>query len=425
MLRFAINSTKNLNINDLRLALLNYIRAKQKNEDFIIRIDDTEKSKDTEGFDKQILELISLFSFDYKGAVNQSDNLKYHQKIAMQLMSQKKAFACFCSEEKLNQLKEEAKNKGKVYSYDGFCSTLSDETVLNCNAPFTVRIQKADKNIEFDDLIKGKTSFKPFELDSFFILNHEKLPTKIYASAIDDMLYNISSIIKEDTELLNTAREIYVRNQLSYDIDIEYIHISSLKNSSSEGNISIKSLLDEGILPAAIANYLVLLGNETPKEIFTLEEAIEWFDINKISKDEVLFNIEDLKALNKKHLEQIDNLRLSKLLGFADEDLGALAKLFLSDCSTLNELKENMDLIFNKKKNSLDDKNYDAVKNNLLKAPFFEDLSSLLSFLNKKTDINNEDLEKSLAFIIKNKEGGPTLSRIYPLIKNYLGEIVK
>ena len=148
MLRFAPSATVDMNIGNLRVAIFNYILSKQLNEDLLIRIEDIDKEKNIEGKDKEILELLSLFSIDYKSIAYQSENLKYHQKMAMQLMSKKKAFSCFCSDEKLQELKDEAKKDSKPYEYDGFCSMLSDETVINCNAPFTVRIQKPMDNIQ-------------------------------------------------------------------------------------------------------------------------------------------------------------------------------------------------------------------------------------------------------------------------------------
>ena len=101
MLRFALSPTADMHIGNLRVAIFNYILSKQLNEDLVIRIDDTDKENLIEGKDKEILEILNLFSIEYKGVVHQSDSLKYHQKLAMQLMTQKKAFSCFCSDEKL------------------------------------------------------------------------------------------------------------------------------------------------------------------------------------------------------------------------------------------------------------------------------------------------------------------------------------
>ena len=425
MLRFAPSPTKSMDINSLRTAIFNYIVSCQKNEDLVIRIEDIDKQSNTEEKDKEILELLNLFSINYSRVVYQSDSLKYHQKMAMQLMSQKNAFACFCGDVKLEELRQEAKKKNKPFEYDGFCEKLSSELVLNTNAPFTVRISKPKNSILFKDLLKGELEYKPSDVDAFIILSHDKSPTYDYACAVDDMLMNISTVIRSEDYLLSTPKQIYVRESLGYNKQISYIHLPSIINPQTNEN-SVKWLIDEGFLPSAIANYLVLLGNETPKEIFTLEEAVKWFDIEKISKAAVKFDLNKLKLINQKYLEDMDNMRLSKLLGFADADLGKLGKLFLQEASTLKEIKTKMKPIFEAKTSCKGfEKESEEIKTCLQKAPFFENFSELENYIIENTSLKGESLFKPLKVVIAGKESGPNLSDIYPLIKNYLGEIVK
>ncbi len=421
MLRFAPSPTQDLSIGNLRIAIFNYILTKQKNEKLIIRIEDIEKEKIIEGKDKEILELLALFSIDYEHAVYESENLKYHQKLAMQLMANKKAFACFCSDEKLDELRKKAEDENQVFSYDGFCQNLSDETVLNVNAPFTVRAVKPQEDIKFHDLLKGDLTYSPDEVDSFIILNHDKSPTYNYACAIDDMLYDISTIIREETYLEDTPKQIHLRTLLGYTKTIDYIHIPTI-----DKQISVKELIDEGFLPSAIANYLVLLGNETPKDIFTLEEAIEWFDIKNLSKETIIFDINRLKEINKKHLETIDNMRLSKIIGFADEDIGKLAKLFLEEVDTIKDIKEKIDLVFSPKSTCIGfEEQFVELKLCMQDAPYFEDFEQLNNYITEKTGLKDEELSKPLRCILTGSDTKLKLSDIYPLIKNYLGEIIK
>ncbi|MGA1931528.1 glutamate--tRNA ligase [Arcobacter sp. YIC-464] len=423
MFRFAPSPTRSMNLSDLRVAIFNYIVSKQKNEDLVVRIEDIDKDKVIEGKDKEILEILNLFSIDYSRAAHQSDSLKYHQKMAMQLMAQKKAFACFCGDVKLDELKEEAQKEGKPFKYDGFCQTLSDETVLNTNAPFTVRVVEPSASIRFTDLLQGDFKFKPLEMDSFVILNHDKTPTYDYACAVDDMIMDISTVIRNDEYLSSTANQIHIRKCLSYDKKIDYIHIPTIEKADE---ISIKTLIEDGFLPSAIANYLVLLGNKTPKEIFTLEEAIEWFDITKISKETISFDLDKLKQINKKHLEILDDMRLSKILGYADVDLGKLGKIFLEDCSTIKELKSNVDNLFAQKVTYEGyEKEFVEIKLCIQDAPFFEKLDDLIVYVSKKTEFKGKSLEKPLSFILTAQDDYSKLKSIYPLIKNYIGEIAK
>ncbi|MFA9239009.1 MAG: glutamate--tRNA ligase [Candidatus Paceibacteria bacterium] len=433
MLRFAPSPIEDMNIGNLRVAIFNYIVSKQLNEDLVIRIEDIDIEKNIEGKDKEIIEILNLFSIEYKNIAHQSDSLKYHQKIALQLMSQKKAFACFCSDDKLNELKEEAQLEGKLFSYDGFCETLSDEAVLNTNAPFTVRIKKTDEDITFTDLLKGRIDSTPLEVDSFVILNQAKKPTYNYACAVDDMIMDISMVIRNENHISNTAKQIHVRNSLGYTKEIKYVHLPIILNAQTNKEMSnedelnsVKYLIDEGFLPSAIANYLVLLGNETPSEIFTLEEAISWFKIENISKNAVKFDIDKLRFINKKHLETIDDMRLSKILGFADTDIGKLGKIFLEEVSTIKEMKEKIALIFSLKTTYKGfEEEFRKVKESLQKAPFFDNFEELKKYIEQETNLKDKNSFEPLRYILTGANNGPNISDIYTLVKNYLGEIVR
>lgn len=426
MLRFAPSPTGDMNIANLRVAIFNYIVAKQKNEDLIIRIEDIDKEKNVEGKDKSILELLNLFSIEYSSVIYQSENLKYHQRIAMQLMTKKEAFSCFCSNDKLEELKLEAKENSKPNVYDGFCATLSEETVFNCNAPFTVRLKNPKENITFIDGLKGDIEYKSSEIDSFNILKHDKTPTYNYACAVDDMLYDISMVIRDEIYLSDTPKQIHLRNMLGYDKKIEYIHLPTILNENTDDDSSINYLIKEGFLPSAIANYLVLLGTNAPVEIFTLEDAIEWFDITKISNNSVKFDIKKLRFINKKHLELMDDLRLSKILGFADSDIGKLAKIYLEESCTINELKSKILPIF-EEKNSLESFSDElkTLKECLETAPYYEEFNEFKNFITKETSLKGESLSKPLRYLLTKAENGPDLADLYPFIKNYLGDIIK
>ncbi|MCT7544366.1 glutamate--tRNA ligase [Aliarcobacter cryaerophilus] len=433
MLRFAPSPTGDMHIGNLRVAIFNYIVSKQLNEGLIIRIEDTDKERNIEGKDKEILEILNLFSIEYKSVFYQSENLKYHQKMALQLMTQKKAFACFCSDSKLEELKEESIKKGIPFRYDGFCETLSDETVLNTNAPFTVRLKKPDHNIKFTDLLKGDFEYAPFDVDSFIILRQDKTPTYNYACSVDDMLMDISMVIRGEDHVSNTPKQIHIREALGYTKEIKYVHLPIILNASTGKKMSkrddassVKWLIDEGFLPSAIANYLVLMGNKTPTEIFTLEEAIKWFKIENVSRSGAKFDIDKLRFINRKHIELLDDMRLSKILGFADNDIGKLSKLYLEEASTIKEIKSKLNNIFSQK-STLEgfEQESQAIKEALKNAPYFENYDDLKDYVVQKTELKGKNLFKPLRYILTGVENGPNLTDIYPFIKNYIGEITK
>lgn len=425
MLRFAPSPTGDMHIGNLRVAIFNYIVSKQLNEGLIIRIEDTDKERNIEGKDKEILEILNLFSIEYKSVFYQSENLKYHQKMALQLMTQKKAFACFCSDSKLEELKEESIKKGIPFRYDGFCENLSDDAVLNTNAPFTVRLKKPSHNIKFTDLLKGDFDYAPFDVDSFIILRQDKTPTYNYACSVDDMLMDISMVIRGEDHVSNTPKQIHIRESLGYTKEIKYVHLPIILNASTGKKMSkrddassVKWLIDEGFLPSAIANYLVLMGNKTPTEIFTLEEAISWFKIENVSKSGAKFDIDKLRFINRKHIELLDDMRLSKILGFADNDIGKLAKLYLEEASTIKEIKSKLNNIFSQK-STLEgfEQESQAIKEALKNAPYFENYDDLKDYVVQKTELKGKNLFKPLRYILTGVENGPNLTDIYPFIK--------
>jgi glutamyl-tRNA synthetase len=421
MLRISLSSQSDINIQDLRIAIFNYLLSKQREKELIIRIEDIDDAKDTKSKEKDILEILNLFSIDYINVVHQSTYLKYHQQIAMQFLVDNKAFNCFCSDQALQNNKEELEAQGKPYQYSGFCENLHHETTLTCEAPFVVRIKKPKTNIEFNDTRYGQSIFEPYQVDSFPILQHNKKPTYDFACAIDDMIGNIDVVIRDKQYYEHTPKQIFIRELLGYVKELEYIHIPSLQNN----NITIQSLIDDGYLPAAIANYIVTLGFDTPKEIFTLEEALEWFDISKVTNEEISFNLDDLNKINKEHLKLIDDLRLSKLLSYADEDIGKLAKVYIEESNTLKEIKTKINAIFSSKEILKEYENdINSISQCLMNAPFINEYEEFKKYIIDNTTIKT-DIDKPLQYILLSTTDGPDLSKVYPHIRNYLGEIIK
>ena len=426
MLRYAFSPTKDMDIENLRLALFNHILSKKRNEELLVRIDDTDKENNIEGKEKEILEILSLFSIDHSRVLYQSENIKYHTQMAMKLLLDKKSFNCFCSDEALEKDKKIAKRQNKPYSYSGFCETISDETKFNCNAPFVVRLKKPENNIKFTDQIKGDFEHQPFEIDSLKILNHDKSPTPTFTAAVDDMLFDISTIITEEKNFLETSRQIHVRESLGYDKQIEQIHLCPILNLTKKNNYSVNSLIEKGYLPAAIANYVILIGYETSKGIFTIEEIIQDFDINKIIKIPTSFDIEKLNYINKEYMKMLDEMRFSKIIGFADEDIGKLAKLYIGECNTTKEIKTKITSIFSEKKPLKGfEEEFTSLKNCLKSAPFIQDFEQLQKYITDKTTLQGETLSKVLSFALTGSKNEKNLDKIYPLIQNYLGEIIK
>ncbi len=432
MLRFAPSPTGDMHIGNLRVAVFNYLLSKQRNEPLIIRIEDTDKERNIEGKDKEILDLLGLFGIDYSHVIYQSENLRHHRSMAIQLLHDKKAFNCFCTPAELDHKQEMAKANKKPFRYDDTCTHLSPEEIIDNENPFTVRLRKPDEAIVVDDLVRGQSSFNPMDIDSFIILRAEKFPTYNFACAIDDMLSDISLIIRGEDHASNTPKQIAVRDALGYDKKIEYAHLPIILNDSGnkmskrDDASSVKWLLEEGYLPEAIANYLILIGNKAPTEIFTMEEAIEWFDLKSISRAPARFDIEKLKFINREHLKRMDDKELSRYVGFADDAIGKAVKIYLEEAGTLKELRAKIEPIFSPKVIPEEyQESAEKIREIILASDHFEIFAELKSHIMRESGLKERHFFKPMRLVLTGAEHGPELDDLYPFLKDYLKEIVK
>jgi len=393
MYRFAPSPTGDMSVNDLRIALLNSICAKQAGESLIVRIEDGDRARTIEGKDQEILEMLELFGISYSQLYYQSSNFKYHLQFASTLLDTKKAFICFCPHE--------------ASSCDGTCEHLSPEEILNIPKPFVIRMKKLDT-----------------ASDSFVIMRTDKYPTYTFACACDDMLQGVTTIIRENEQEPNAPKEEHIRKSIGYGQAMHYTHVPSLLCKEDESDV--KKLLDQGFMPEAIVNYLVLLSNPTPVEIFTLEEAIAWFDIKTIAQSPAPFDIEKLRFINREHIKRIPDMELSKRIGYACENIGKLAKLYTEEASTTYEIKQKVDALFAKKAfDATFEKESKLLQELILHAPYCESFDAFKAYLAEKSGLKDMPFLKPLRFWLTGADTGLDLALIYPLIKNYLKEIVR
>jgi len=429
MFRFAPSPTGDMHIGNLRVAIFNYILSRQEQKKLIIRIEDTDRERNIDGADRAILEILHKFKISHDSIVYQSKNLRFHQSFAMDLLTKKKAFNCFCTKEELDKKREEAKEAKVPFRYDGACKKLDDSEVIDNESSFVTRLNEPSEAVKFKDLIKGDFSFEPKDIDDFIILREDKSPTYNFACAIDDMLLDISTVIRGEDHLSNTPKQIAIRDALGYDREIKYAHLPIILNeegkkmSKRESHSSVKYLLEMGILPEAIANYLVLLGNKTEREIFTLDEAIEFVKLENISKSPAKFDLDKLRFINREHLKLKDSLELSKEIGFADSDIGDLAKIYIEEASSIGELKAKIDVIFNDKNPDDFVEEFNTLKETL-KGRDFETFDELKKYAMQNSGLKGKKLFKPLRFLLTGAFDGPELSRVFPCIKNYLGKII-
>lgn len=433
MYRFAPSPTGDMHIGNLRAALINYVCSLQDNSGFIIRIEDTDKERNIAGKDAEILEILKEFGISYKSLYYQSKNLKFHQEFAAKLLSEGKAFLCFCDEATLENKKQKAKEQGRAYRYDGACEHLSADEIFNNPRPGVVRLKiPKDADFSFEDEIKGRVNFEACNFDSFVLLRADKTPTYNFACAIDDMLEGVTCVIRGEDHVSNTPRQNLIRQALGYNAVMKYAHLPIILNSHGqkmskrENSSSVKWLLNQGYMSEAIANYLLLLGNKTPCEIFTIKEAKEWFSLKSLSKSPAKFDEDKLAQINREHIRLASDERL-KELGFTKPNL---ARFFTQEASLIPQLKEKISKIYSPK---VIDEEYQAsaktLKNAILELvenkALPDDFKEFQNILSQKTALKGKAFFMPLRLLLTNASHGPELSQLYALIKDDMKEILK
>ena len=432
MLRFAPRPTGDMHIGNLRVALFNYIVAKQRDEQLMIRMEDMDKEQNVEGKDNEILDILGLFGIEYSHVLHQSEQLRYHRMMAIQLLGDKKAFNCFCTPVELDVKRELAKKEGKTFHYDDRCAHLAPEQIIDNENPFTIRLHRPEASIMLKDLVQGELSFSPEEIDAFIIMSEAKYPTHDFASAVDDMINDISLVIRGEDQLNSTPKEIAVRNALGYEKSMEYAHLPIILNEEGikmcehDDAFSVKWLLEEGFLPSAIINYLVQLGNNTPEEIFTLEDAVEWLDLNNIATSPARFDLDKLKSINGQHLRNLDDKELSRYVGFADIAIGKVAKIYLDEAHTLKELRPKIEAIFAPKVIPVEFVEATTTLHKvIINAPYIENFDAFQRYVMEESGLEGEKLSKSLSLLLTGADNTSKVPELYVHLKDFLGEIVK
>jgi len=429
MLRFAPSPTGDMHIGNLRVALFNYIVAKQKNEQFIVRIEDTDKEGKIEGKDEETLLILEKFALPHDQRFNQSENLHIHQTLAIRLLEEQKAFVCTCTPEQIESDRDEAKANKVDYKYSGRCTNLKGADLVKLKeekTPFVIRIKTPETPITTQDTIKGTVTTAPNEVDSFVILRADSTPTENFASACDDMLAGIDYIIRDEKHMSSTPKQTHIKNLLGYEAHTQHAHLPIILNTEEKSNdsSSIKWLFEEGFIPDAILNYLLLIGNKTPQEIFTLPDALEWFNLENISQSPARFDIDKLRFINSEHLRLMDDKKLSRLFGFADTDIGKLAKVYLQEVSTTKELQSKIGAIFAPKDFGGEwGEQMHIIADIIADAPPFASFDELKEHITSESGLNKENLLKPLRYLLTGANNGPELSEIYPFIKSYILEI--
>lgn len=354
--RFAPSPTGNLHIGGARTALYNWLFAHKNHGRMVLRIEDTDKERSTDTALENILDGMRWLGLNWDGDIYyQSQFIKKHQEIAYQLLESGNAYYCYCSADELSKMKEDALSHGKSPVYNNkWRERLPNEIDKKIQPVLRLKTPLKGKTI-INDKVQGLIEYDNKDIDDFIILRSDGTPTYMLASVVDDHELGITDIIRGDDHLNNAARQINICLLMSW-IPPSYCHIplihssTGTKLSKRDGALSVSDYKKDGYLAEAVLNYLLRLGwSYGDQEFFSINEMIEFFNIEKIHKSPARLDLKKLLNVNSHYLKEKNDDELIKLIFKSerilfDKKLEEKMKLIIphlkTKSKTLNELSE-------------------------------------------------------------------------------------
>lgn len=321
--RFAPSPTGYLHIGGLRTALLSYLWARRNNGKFLLRIEDTDFSRNDEAAARAIVEAFKWVGLEHDGTIEyQSSRLAIYQEYAQKLLDSGKAYKCYMSKEELEALREEQSARKERPKYDNryrdFSGTPPErrEAVIRIKSPLS-------GSITVHDGVKGDVVFNVEDiLDDFIITRADGTPTYNFVVAVDDALMGVTDVIRGDDHLSNTPKQIVVYEALGFPVP-RFFHVPMIHNhegkklSKRDGATDVMAYKTLGYTPEALLNFLVRLGwSHGDQEIFSMKEMLDLFDPNDINRSASVYNVEKLDWLNAHYIKNTPNDKLCELLEF-------------------------------------------------------------------------------------------------------------
>ena len=325
--RFAPSPTGYLHIGGARTALFNYLYAKKYGGRFILRIEDTDIARNSREAAAAILTSLEWLGLNWdEGPFYQSNRNEIYHRYARRLLSEKKAYRCFCTPESLEAMRAEKKDdKGGFRAYDRRCMSIDEAEAERREASgekYAIRFKiPAQQSVSFNDIVHGEVKFQTDALEDFVIIKSDKMPAYNFSAAIDDLEMNISHVIRGDDHISNTPKQLLIFEALGA-APPQYGHVPMIlgadktKLSKRHGAVSLSYYEQAGFIKEAAVNYLALLGwaYDDKTEFFTIKDLIDKFSPDKFGKTPAVFDIKKLEYFNQAHLKVMDSQDKSELI---------------------------------------------------------------------------------------------------------------
>jgi len=436
--RFAPSPTGEMHIGNARNALYDFLFARQNKGKFFLRIEDTDRERFVESSIQTTMDTLKWLGLDWDGEpVIQSERLNLYSEYAKELVEKDLAYYCFCSSERLEQVRQEQMAKKLPPCYDRHCRDSEKRIVeakLKANEKYVIRLKvPLSGTIEYEDMIKGKISFDLKTVDDQVILKSDRFPTYHLASVADDHEMKISHVIRSEEWLSSTPKHLLLYQFFGWEAPI-FAHLPMIlgpdksKLSKRHGATSVLEFREQGYLPETLLNYMVFLGWNPgdEREIFSLKELVKKFSLDKVHKAPAIFNHEKLDWLNGNYIRQKSAKELAELClpyfikaglvkegGYDKKYLEQVVLLEQERMKKLSEITELTKFLFG------DELTYDAsllLWKKLTKEEIKKNLEAARDFLGqlKEKDFTKEKLEAKLKALIAEKGLG-TGDMLWPL----------
>ncbi len=324
--RFAPSPTGELHVGGLRTALFNYLFAKHHNGTFVLRIEDTDRTRYVENAEQRLVDMLEWAGISpdegpHKGGpygpYQQSERLALYQAAAAQLIEQGHAYRCYCTPEELDEMRKAQVARNLPPKYDGRHRNLTEDDRRAYEAEGRVpvvrmRLPDRDERIVVDDLVRGKVVFNSGQLDDQVLIKSDGYPTYHLAVVVDDNAMGITHVLRAEEWLPSVPKHLYLYRWLGYELP-QFVHLPLLLNpdrskmSKRMGDVSVESYRDNGYLPAAMFNFLALLGWNpgNDQELFGRDALIQAFSIERVGKAGAVFDRDKLDWMNQQYIGQL------------------------------------------------------------------------------------------------------------------------
>ena len=390
--RFAPSPTGFVHIGSLRTALYNYLFAKKMGGEYILRVEDTDRTRLVDGAIENMLNGMAWAGVNHTegvvlgengevtqvgpyGPYIQSERLDIYKEHIQTLLDSGKAYYCFCSKERLDEVREKQKEAGETPKYDGHCRDLSKEEIeakIAAGEEYVIRLRLPENHIiKFTDLVRGETEFNTDELDDQVLIKTDGFPTYHFAVVVDDHMMKITHVIRGEEWISSTPKHVYLYETFGWEAPT-FVHLPNILNkekkklSKRHGDVAVEDFKKKGYLPEGLVNYVALVGwsPEENKELFTMKELEESFSVERVSKSGGVFDTDKLNWVNQHYIkdasdEYITDLAIPFLIeaGYITEEdaterydfIKAMVSVVKEKLQYVKEITEHVNIFFGDK----------------------------------------------------------------------------